>query len=305
VFHVDALGEGDWMLRNARLLTVGLGWLVTATLVGCGGGSGAAMGSGGASGSGGTTVGTGGTGTGGAPGTDGLSGGTGGAGPITDAATGTGGATATDASPTSDSAGDIPATTDGKTTTLGFFVTSTGSGTMGGNLGGLAGADAKCQALAAVVGAGSRTWHAYLSISGATPVNARDRIGTGPWYNAKGVKIADNLAQLHDEGGMNALSALTAVDENGLQVPTANPNEHDVFTGTAANGMALPATPDLTCAGWTAATGGAGQCGHCNRMGNTGNPPTSWNSAHATPGCSTAQIQSVGGSGRFYCFAVN
>jgi hypothetical protein len=177
---------------------------------------------------------------------------------------------------------------------------------MGGNLGGLAGADARCQSLATAAGAGNRTWRAYLSLSGPAPVNARDRIGSGPWYNAKGVKIADNVAQLHEEGGTkNALSMLTAVDENGVPVPIANPNEHDIFTGSSASGMAMPATPDVTCGGWTSSSAGTGQCGHCNRMGNSGNPPTSWNSAHATPGCSAAQAQSVGATGRIYCFAAD
>jgi hypothetical protein len=156
------------------------------------------------------------------------------------------------------------------------------------------------------VGAGSRTWRAYLSVSVPTPINARSRIGAGPWYNAKGVKIADNLTQLHEEGGAkNAFAGMTALDENGATVPTANPNEHDIFTGSTANGLAFPPNPDLTCAGWTSSSAGTAQCGHCDRMGNAGNPPTSWNSAHATPGCSPAQAQSVGATGRIYCFAAD
>jgi len=176
---------------------------------------------------------------------------------------------------------------------------------MGGNLGGLAGADAKCQTLATAVGAGGRTWHAYLSISGATPTNARDRIGNGPWFNSKGVKIADTLAQLHDEGGMNALGPTTSLDEKGNPVPTANPNEHDILTGTAIDGSALPAAPDRTCAGWMSnAANVTAQVGHENRTGTGGNPPTSWNSAH-TAVCTMAGLAQVGGAGRIYCFATN
>jgi hypothetical protein len=186
---------------------------------------------------------------------------------------------------------------------MSFFVSSTGSGAMGGNLGGLAGADMKCQTLAAAVGAGGRTWHASLSLSGATPVNARDRIGNGPWFNSKGVKIADTAALLHDEGGMNALGPMTSLDETGAQVPT---NQHDILTGTAIDGSALPA-PDRTCAGWTSnapAAGVTAQVGHENRTGSGGNPPTSWNSAH-TAACTMAGLAQVGGAGRIYCFATN
>ena len=263
-----------------------------------GGGAGTPAGSGGASGSGGAI------GTGGAPGTGGGTTGTGGGG----GAGGSGGAVS-DGGADSAMSGDVPAevapASDAGKSSLGFFVTSRGTGDLGGNLGGLAGADARCQMLAAAAGAGGRTFHAYLSLSGPAPVNARDRIGKGPWYNAKGVKIAESLAQLHDEGMMNALSEATAVDENGRTVPIANPNEHDIFTGSSASGMAMPATPDVTCNGWTSAAAGTAQCGHCNRMGNTGNPPTSWNSAHATSGCTPAQLSSVGATGRIYCFAID
>jgi hypothetical protein len=142
-----------------------------------------------------------------------------------------------------------------------------------------------------------------LSLSGATPVNARDRIGSGPWFNSKGVKIADSLALLHDEGGMNALGPMTSLDETGAQVPT---NQHDILTGTAIDGSALPA-PDRTCAGWTSNAGTPGvtaQVGHENRTGSGGNPPTSWNSAH-TAACTMAGLAQVGGAGRIYCFATN
>jgi len=174
---------------------------------------------------------------------------------------------------------------------------------MGGNLGGIAGADAKCQSLAAAAGQGSKTWHAYLSTSAAPAVNARTRIGSGPWFNARGVMIAASVAQLHDEGGMNALSATNSLDQNGAAVPN---NQHDMLTGSTVAGMAFPATPDRTCADWTsnATTGVTGQVGHANRAGG-GDIPTSWNSAHATPNCSQASIMGVGGAGRFYCFAIN
>jgi hypothetical protein len=200
---------------------------------------------------------------------------------------------------------DSGASSDGgSVATFSFFVTSTGSGAMGGNLGGLTGADMKCQMLASAVGAGNRTWHAYLSLSGASPVNARDRIGAGPWYNVRGVKIADNLANLHEgDAGMNNLNAQTALDENAAAVPA---NQHDILTGSTLDGQAMPAAPDVTCAGWTSNNAGTAQVGHVNRMG-TSPPPnnTSWNSAHATPNCTQAGIQQVGGAGRLYCFAIN
>jgi hypothetical protein len=218
---------------------------------------------------------------------------------------------------------DATTATDAGTSSLfSFFVTSVGSGDAGGDLGGVAGADAKCQMLAAAVGAGGRTWHAYLSTGGATPVNARDRIGSGPWYNVRGAKIAGDLAQLHEEGdaGMNWVSATTALDENGNPIPTGTAgttNQHDILTGSDTGGRALPGSPDLTCAAWTSSLasgaptpdGGpvpAAQVGHENRTG-TNAPPASmsWNSSHATPGCAAADLQRVGGAGRLYCFATN
>jgi hypothetical protein len=198
-------------------------------------------------------------------------------------------------------------------------VTSVGSGAAGGDLGGLGGADQKCQTLAAAVGAGSRTWHAYLSVGGATPVNARDRIGNGPWFNVQGVKIADTVAQLHEENGTtNNITAATALDEHGNPVPTANTadggrNEHDILTGSDDGGRALPASPDRTCTSWTSSTasdaGGTvptAEVGHANRMG-TNAPPASmsWNSSHTTPGCAQGDLQRVGGAGRLYCFALS
>lgn len=209
-------------------------------------------------------------------------------------------------------------TTDGAgASTFSFFVTSTGSGTMGGNLGGLMGADMKCQTLAAAVGAGARTWHAYLSLSatnGQPAVNARDRIGKGPWYNVKGAKIADDLDKLHEEGGvMNGIGPETSLDEKGGMVPNIvnkiAPNQHDALTGTALDGRAMPATPDRTCVGWTsnASSGVTAQVGHIDRTGNVKTPAENypWNSSHNTPGCAADQLLQVGGTGRLYCFAID
>jgi hypothetical protein len=228
-----------------------------------------------------------------------------------------------DASATPDATTTADASADaGAASLFSFFVSSVGSGDAGGDLGGLTGADAKCQMLAAAVGAGGRTWHAYLSTGGATPVNARDRIGPGPWYNVRGVKIAGDLAQLHEEGdaGMNGISATTALDENGNSVPTGTAgttNQHDILTGSDTGGRALPDSPDRTCAAWTSslASGAAApdggpvptaQVGHENRTG-TNQPPASmsWNSSHATPGCAAADLARVGGAGRLYCFATD
>lgn len=185
-------------------------------------------------------------------------------------------------------------------TSLSFFITSRkGSG----DLGGIAGADAICQQLATAVGAGGKKWAAYLSlaaINGMQAVNARDRIGSGPWYNAKQVKIANDVADLHQQ--TMGISATTGVDETGATVPVANPNEHDILTGSTAQGMV---NGTATCNNWTSAnTTDIATVGHYNRAGG-GAAPTSWNSAHNTPGCSAAQLNSVGGAGRFYCFATN
>ena len=195
---------------------------------------------------------------------------------------------------------------------MSFFVTSAGKGD-GANLGGLAGADAHCQALAAGAGAGSRTWHAYLSAGasgGQAAVNARDRIGQGPWYNARGGRIAQNVGDLHGDTLEQArlgnnLSRTTALTEKGEAVPGAGstPNEHDILTGSQTDGRAYTDGADHTCANWTsnAATGTA-QLGHFDR---TGGGNTSWNSAHPSRGCSQANLVSTGGAGRLYCFAVN
>ncbi len=186
-----------------------------------------------------------------------------------------------------------------------FFVTSVGSG-KGGDLGGLAGADAHCQSLAAAVGAGARTWHAYLSTQG-TPgaVNARDRIGPGPWYNAKATLIARDIDELH---GMNMLSKETALTEKGAVVNGRGdtPNMHDMLTGSQSDGKAFPPGTDMTCKNWTSSSAGTAMLGHSDRTG-IGNDPRaqSWNSSHTSRDCSQDGLKSTGGAGLFYCFATN
>ena len=188
---------------------------------------------------------------------------------------------------------------------MSFFITSTGMGN-GGNLGGLAGADKHCQTLAAAAGAGSRKWQAYLSTQGAGAVNARDRIGKGPWTNAKGVVIAKSLDDLHSAS--NNLTKETQLTEKGAVVNGRgdNPNTHDIMTGSNADGTAFPAGTDNTCSNWTSAaeTSARARVGHHDRNGG-GQDPTSWNSAHTTPGCSQPNLAKVGGAGLFYCFAAN
>jgi hypothetical protein len=192
-----------------------------------------------------------------------------------------------------------------------FFVTSVGMGN-GADLGGLAGADAYCQALATAVGAGNHTWHAYLSTqtkNGQSAINARDRIGQGPWYNSRGQAIAQGQADLHGDTlelallGSN-LFKQTALNENGKVVNGAGdtPNTHDVLTGSQPDGRAYSDTEDHTCNNWTSSGPGSAQVGHSDRIGG-GN--TSWNSSHATKGCSQADLASTGGTGLFYCFAIN
>ena len=184
---------------------------------------------------------------------------------------------------------------------LGFFITSVGSGD-GANLGGLAGADAHCQKLASAVGAGSRTWRAYLSgTENGKPVNAKDRIGSGPWANAKGVVIAQNVAELHGE---NKLTKETQLTEKGAIVNGRGdtPNTHDMLTGSQLNGTAFTDGTDHTCNNWTSNGTGSAELGHHDRQGGGANP-TSWNSAHASKGCSQANLVATGGNGLFYCFA--
>jgi hypothetical protein len=189
---------------------------------------------------------------------------------------------------------------------MSFFITTAGPG-MGANLGGLAGADKHCQTLAAAAGAGNRTWRAYLSAAGPPVVNARDRIGKGPWMNVKGVVVAKSVADLHSE--MNNLNKDTALTEKGATVNGVGdkPNQHDILTGSQADGTLQPPTApntDATCGNWTSATDGMGsaQLGHSDRMGR-GATGASWNSAHGSRGCSQANLVATGGNGYLYCFA--
>lgn len=187
---------------------------------------------------------------------------------------------------------------------MSFFITSVGPGD-GANLGGLAGADRHCHMLAEAVGAGDREWRAYLSVipaADAPAVNARDRIGAGPWYNAKGVTIAENLAQLHGE---NNLTKETQLNEKGEVVNGRGdtPNMHDILTGSTLDGTAYQAEGSTNCGNWTSNGEGSAMVGHHDRTGG-GQNPTSWNSAHGSRGCSQANLQATGGNGLFYCFAV-
>jgi hypothetical protein len=185
---------------------------------------------------------------------------------------------------------------------MSFFVTGRAIG-QGGNLGGLSGADAHCQQLADSVGAGNRVWRAYLSTQSPL-VNARDRIGTGPWFNVNKVKIASNLTELHDTANVNTVTASKALTHRGA---TAGP--HDIMTGSRFNGLApVAAGADSTCANWTSSATGLPRTivGHYNRQGISSNMiPNSWNQAHVTTGCSQTNVQAGGGSGFFYCFAAD
>src|SRR4029077_18375046 len=198
-----------------------------------------------------------------------------------------------------------------------FFITSAGPG-KGADLGGLAGADAHCQMLAQAAGAGNKTWRAYLSTSGrggANAVNARDRIGNGPWQNAKGAVIATSIADLHSDN--TKVGKANALDEKGepIKVRGDRPNMHDIMTGSDKDGRAFPPNMDLTCGNWTSSSYGVAMLGHADREGN---PPVagsqnvaayqetagSWNAAHTSRGCSQPDLIATGGNGLFYCFAV-
>jgi hypothetical protein len=193
-----------------------------------------------------------------------------------------------------------------------FFVTSAGSG-KGADLGGLAGADRICQQLAQAVGAGSHTWHAYLSTQaadGQAAVNARDRIGKGPWQNVKGVVVAKDVAELH--GDNNNIGKQMALTEKGDVVNGRGdtPNRHDALTGTQPDGTAFPAGEDKTCHNWTSSTQGAAMLGHIDRLGLREDAAShSWNSSHLSRGpeggCSQTDLRSTGGDGLLYCFATN
>jgi hypothetical protein len=193
-----------------------------------------------------------------------------------------------------------------------FFVTSVGTGN-GANLGGLAGADKHCQALAQAAGVGAKIWRAYLSTQaadGQPAVNARDRIGKGPWQNSKGMTIAKDAADLH--GPNNNLTKQTALSEKGEVINGRGdtPNRHDVLTGSQPDGTAFPSEADRTCKNWTSGTQGSAIVGHSDRMGlRDDDASKSWNSSHPSRGseggCSQADLRSTGGDGLFYCFAAN
>ncbi len=191
---------------------------------------------------------------------------------------------------------------------MSFFVTSSGSGD-GANLGGLAGADAHCQMLGAAAGAGNRTWRAYLSQSARfggpeMRINARDRIGTGPWYNANGQLVAGSVADLHGDvqRDRNALASSTAITENGDEIPG---NQHDMLTGSDSRGYALEGVnPGVTtCDNWSSNDAGNAMVGHHDRTPAAGN--VSWNAAHFSRGCSQDNLIGTGGNGYFYCFAAD
>jgi hypothetical protein len=193
----------------------------------------------------------------------------------------------------------------GQQAPISFFVTSVGLG-KGGDLGGLEGADRHCQSLAQAVGAGSKAWRAYLSTQGSGGVNARDRIGNGPWFNAKGAQIAANLADLH--GDKSRINKETALNEKGVVVNGRGdtPNQHDILTGTQQDGTAVSGAEDATCSNWTSSKDGQGGAvvGHHDLIGNP-QGINYWNYSHKTPGCAPADLQRVGGAGLFYCFATN
>ena len=189
---------------------------------------------------------------------------------------------------------------------MSFFLTSTGPG-KGADLGGLSGADQHCQRLAAAVGLGNRTWHAYLSTSASgdhPSIHASDRIGDGPWYNSKGVQIAQNVADLHSDN--NNLSKETQLNEKGEVVNGRGdtPNRHDILTGSQLDGRAFSGDADTTCQNWTSSGEGSARVGHHDRTGG-GEHSSSWNSAHGSRGCSQDNLRGSGGDGLFYCFAIN
>jgi hypothetical protein len=189
---------------------------------------------------------------------------------------------------------------------MSFFIAN-GSG-VGGNLGGLAGADKICQSLATAAGS-TKTFHAYLSTQGPGAVNARDRIGQGPWYNARGQRVAQNLSDLHGDTLEqarigNSLTKATALSEKGEPIKGVGdmPNQHDIMTGSQPDGRAFTDAMDHTCSNWTSNGMGSAQLGHHDR---TGGGNTSWNSSHASRGCSQMDLVATGGNGNIYCFAIN
>ncbi|UCU96485.1 hypothetical protein [Hydrogenophaga taeniospiralis] len=190
---------------------------------------------------------------------------------------------------------------------MSFFLTSANPG-QGADLGGLAGADAYCEKLAAAVNAGGKNWRAYLSAtaSGGSPaVNARDRIGRGPWHNAKGALVAASVDELH---GTNMLNKQTALTEKGEVISGRGDtvNMHDILTGTAPDGRVAMASSDTTCGNWSQSGAGSAVVGHHDRMGlDDSAPAKSWNASHGTRGCGMDALKATGGAGLFYCFAAN
>ncbi len=187
-----------------------------------------------------------------------------------------------------------------------FFVTSAGPG-KGGDLGGLEGADRHCQTLGQAAGAGAKTWHAYLGTNAAAqggPVNARDRIGRGPWQNFKGEVVAQNVDDLHGDGAK--LGMPTSLTERGTMLPGVGytPNYHDVLTGSQMDGRVLPGNLGLTCNNWTSSTFGSAMVGHIDRRGLSDNVfAKSWNASHMSRSCTPDDLRATGGNGLFYCFA--
>ena len=181
-------------------------------------------------------------------------------------------------------------------TPMTFFLTSNGPGN-GANLGGLDGADQHCQMLAEAAGADNLTWRAYLSTQGEEAVNARDRIGQGPWHNANGELVGQDVDQLHSYG--HRITSRTALTEGGSVIPGGgfSPNRHDILTGTQPDGTAFPSGEDMSCQNWTSSDAGKAKVGHHDRA--------AWNSAHDSRGCSQEALQASGGDGLFYCFAGN
>lgn len=199
----------------------------------------------------------------------------------------------------------LPPVVIAQSSSMTFFVSSVGSG-KGADYGGLAGADKHCQTLAAAAGAGNRTWHAYLSTQGPDAANARDRIGKGPWQNAKGVVVARNLEELHGGNNINHETALTETGQYVNGRLDAPPLKHDILTGTRHDGTAFPPGEDRTCGNWTKSDEGSAMLGHHDRMGLRDDEATrSWNSSHPSAGCSDPKLASTGGAGLLYCFAVN
>jgi hypothetical protein len=189
-----------------------------------------------------------------------------------------------------------------------FFLTST-SGPDGANFGGIDGADKHCQDLAAKAGAGGKTWRAYLSTQaegGKPAINARDRIGKGPWVNTEGQEVAASVDELHSD--KNKIDVELGRSENGRRIPGRLfvVNQHDILTGSTADGRAFPADKDMTCGNWTKNGEGAAMVGHHDRMGLRDDAPSkSWNASHPSRGCSAAALKSSGGAGLLYCFAAN